>query len=277
MDSILRQSVLPDRVIIGDDASEDGSRERIVGYAEKYPDLVRPVLADRNGGVAVNLNRCLAAAEADYVSFLAADDRLLPGKYEAQFPCVRNGHPDRKFFYSGHRLERKGDSGEDDVVRVRREGDCFADLARRRLPVRNFWVHRPLLEEIGGYDEGLPLYEDWMMKLEVALRTPWGWCPGVYSVYTVHEGGVHTRDIELHARTIRRIEKTLATRYDLTARQRRYLRATRRFFQAKAADGWPERVRSGLCAALLDPGRWLPRLARWTGRRILSQIFGRRA
>lgn len=269
LESVLGQSVRPDRVIVGDDASTDGSRAVVREYVGKYPDLIRPVLADRNGGIAANLNRCIEAAAAEYLSFLAADDWLLPGKYERQFECVREGHSEYRFFYSGHRLERDAESRDDEVVRVRCDGDCFANLARRRLPARNYWVHRPLVEEVGGFDESLPLYEDWKMKLEVALRTPWRYCPGVYSVYSVHEGGVHTRDIDLHLRTIRRIEEDLVERYDLSPRRRRYLRATRSFFRAKASRSWPERIRAAVVAAALDPGRWLPRFVRWAARKVL--------
>lgn len=272
LDNVLQQERLPDRIVVGDDGSTDGSQQVIRRYAERHPDRIVPLLSDRNRGIAANLNRCTEACDTDYVSFLAADDRLLSGKFARQLACIREHHPEFRFFYSGYVWQRLGDRRKRHVLRGERTGDCFSALARRSLPVRNYWIHRGLLREIGGFDESLSMYEDWKMKLEAAARTPFRYCPGVFSVYRVHESGVRNRPLEEHRDLVARVVDDIESRYDLSGRERRYLEASRAFYHAKATAVFPRRLVHGLRAAVLDPVRWVPGYLRYEAGRQLRAL-----
>ncbi len=76
LDSLAAQTILPDRVIVIDDCSTDGTCSLVENFAAFPCELVRN---ERNLGLFPNLNRALEyAAEAEYFHLLLADDRVRP-------------------------------------------------------------------------------------------------------------------------------------------------------------------------------------------------------
>ncbi|MEO7217057.1 MAG: glycosyltransferase [Gemmatimonadaceae bacterium] len=71
-------------VVVGDDASTDGTRQVIRKYAERYPRIVRPIYQERNGGVRANLEAVMRAARGSYIAHVDGDDLALPGKLQRQ-------------------------------------------------------------------------------------------------------------------------------------------------------------------------------------------------
>jgi glycosyltransferase involved in cell wall biosynthesis len=78
---LVNQSVPPLEIIVIDDCSQDNSVEVIEAFAQKHP-TIKLVRNEKNSGVVFNLNRGLAMARGEYVTFPAADDELLPGFIE---------------------------------------------------------------------------------------------------------------------------------------------------------------------------------------------------
>jgi hypothetical protein len=77
LDSVVSQrGVGSYEVLIGDDASTDGSREIIEAYARRYPDLIRTFLPDANmGGAGKELfAELVRRSRGDYIAMLDADD-----------------------------------------------------------------------------------------------------------------------------------------------------------------------------------------------------------
>ena len=75
---VLDQKVnFPYEVIIGDDFSTDGTREIIVDYQRRYPEIIKPILhARRNEGLPGKLNflSTIGAARGKYIALLDGDD-----------------------------------------------------------------------------------------------------------------------------------------------------------------------------------------------------------
>lgn len=61
-------------IIIGDDLSNDNTREICISYKNKYPDKIILVLHERNGGVVKNWLSCLEISRGKYVTTCAGDD-----------------------------------------------------------------------------------------------------------------------------------------------------------------------------------------------------------
>lgn len=76
--SVLDQADVPLECIVVDDGSTDGTSEAIVGAAGADPRLVL-LRSPVNEGVSVARNRALDVARGEWLAFLDADDRLLPG------------------------------------------------------------------------------------------------------------------------------------------------------------------------------------------------------
>jgi glycosyltransferase involved in cell wall biosynthesis len=80
VDSALAQTRPPKQVIVVDDGSKDGSQDLL---RERYGDDTRvTLLICENGGQLVAFQRGLAAADADVICFLDADDRWEPTHLE---------------------------------------------------------------------------------------------------------------------------------------------------------------------------------------------------
>lgn len=82
LDAILAQSVLPDELIVIDDASTDNSLAIVESYRARHP-FIRVLRHETNQGVLTAISRALTEARCDYMLSTAADDWILPGLLEA--------------------------------------------------------------------------------------------------------------------------------------------------------------------------------------------------
>lgn len=61
-------------LIIGEDCSTDNTRKIVVEYAEKYPDIIRPLLPESNLGMMKNFIKTMEAAKGKYIALCEGDD-----------------------------------------------------------------------------------------------------------------------------------------------------------------------------------------------------------
>lgn len=75
LDSVLNQKTDFDfEVIVGDDASTDGTRNLLSGYQKKIPQKIVLSLMEKNCGIGANWATALMKARGKYVAFLDDDD-----------------------------------------------------------------------------------------------------------------------------------------------------------------------------------------------------------
>lgn len=98
--SILDQEVDADvQVLVGDDASTDGTSEIIGMLAIEYGVRLRHFRRDTNIGAIANMRDLIAIAEGDYIARVDGDDYWLPGKLAQQIGFLRD-HPDCNAVYT---------------------------------------------------------------------------------------------------------------------------------------------------------------------------------
>ena len=90
---VTQQTDFPFEVIVGDDASTDGTTDIVRDYAARYPHLIRLMLHEKNLGPFENYRVVHRAARGEYVAHIDGDDVMLRGKL-AQQESVLNKNPD---------------------------------------------------------------------------------------------------------------------------------------------------------------------------------------
>ena len=75
IDSILQQKTKYEyEIIIGDDYSKDGTQEILKEYKQKYPDIIKLILREKNIGATNNFYDVLLKCKGEYIAILEGDD-----------------------------------------------------------------------------------------------------------------------------------------------------------------------------------------------------------
>jgi glycosyltransferase involved in cell wall biosynthesis len=154
--SVLGQTHPAHEVIVCDDGSTDDPARALGSYAGKFT-----LLRKANGGGASALNHAVAAATAEFVAILDADDVYDPRRLEAlaQLGAVR---PDLDILSTDSWLERGGK-----IVGRYSDADPFAVEDQRAAILRTCFpggwpaVRRERVLAAGGWDESFAIAYDW--------------------------------------------------------------------------------------------------------------------
>jgi glycosyltransferase involved in cell wall biosynthesis len=83
--SIYNQTLRPERVLLRDDGSSDGTQSLICQLQQRYGAWLQVLPVDGNLGCVANVNRLLQATKAPYVALADQDDFWFPQKLEQSF------------------------------------------------------------------------------------------------------------------------------------------------------------------------------------------------
>lgn len=97
-------------ILIGDDCSDDGTRDVLLNLHRIYPDLIRVYFHDKNLGASQNLAFLIEKSRGSLIAHLDGDDFWLPGKLSEQLMQLAL-NPDCVAVYSNAKVVT--DSGED--------------------------------------------------------------------------------------------------------------------------------------------------------------------
>lgn len=100
LDSFLRQKTnFPFQIIVGDDASTDSTPQILRAYAEKYPDIVKPILREKNISPIKNSLDVYAHAKTEFVALCDGDDSWSDeNKLQTQVDYL-DAHPETAISY----------------------------------------------------------------------------------------------------------------------------------------------------------------------------------
>jgi glycosyltransferase involved in cell wall biosynthesis len=162
--SVSGQTLAAAEVIVVDDGSSDGTAT--VAGACGHPGL-RLIRHASNRGAAAARNTGLRAARGDYIALLDSDDEWTPDKLARQLAELREAPPDIRASCTAYQI-REGALTRDHRPRAVGRDDLFmgCDLS----PGATLMMARPLVDEIGLFDETLPRYEDWDWLLRYTAR-----------------------------------------------------------------------------------------------------------
>lgn len=178
--------------IVADDASTDATQAIVRQYAERYPQLFRPILRTENVGPHANMVAALSAARGEYVAVCEGDDFWDdPLKLSKQIAFL-DQHPDTTVCF--HPVRVICDDGSKDTehppISWRRDLTVDALIARNFIQT-NSVVYRRLPRYDDIPPDVMPL--DWYLNVLHAARGGIAMLPETMGVYRRHTHGMwHT-------------------------------------------------------------------------------------
>ena len=149
----------------------DGSKDTTVKELASFP-TIQVINLTENHGVSYARNKGLERARGSLICFLDSDDLWEEGKLKAQVQWMQL-HPECMAVYTDEIWIRNG-------VRVnpmKKHQKYSGDIFRQCLPLcivspSSVMLRKSVLDEVGGFDELMPVCEDYDLWLRIAARYP---------------------------------------------------------------------------------------------------------
>ncbi|MDG1929577.1 MAG: glycosyltransferase [Nitrospinaceae bacterium] len=163
--SVLVQGEL--ELIVVNDGSKDATVKELAGFS-----TIQVINLTENRGVSYARNKGLERARGSLICFLDSDDLWEEGKLKAQVQWMQV-HPECMAVYTDEIWIRNG-------VRVnpmKKHQKYSGDIFRQCLPLcivspSSIMLRKSILDEVGGFDELMPVCEDYDLWLRIAVRYP---------------------------------------------------------------------------------------------------------
>jgi glycosyltransferase involved in cell wall biosynthesis len=164
VDSVLAQTYRDFELIVVDDGSTDETTEGLGQLGAPIR-----VISQRRRGVAAARNLGASAAQGRYLAFLDSDDLWLPEKLATQ-AAFMEGRPDVGICQTEEIWVRRGARVNPKAKHRKPTGDIF----RRSLELclvspSAVMITRAVFHQAGGFDETLPVCEDYDLWLRIAV------------------------------------------------------------------------------------------------------------
>lgn len=197
LDSFLMQKTnFPFDVIVSDDCSLDGTIDIIKEYAQKYPQIIKPVFREKNIGTMRNFISALSLAKSKYVIVNEGDDYFCDeNKLQKQFDFLE-AHPQYSACFHPVKVIYENSSKceiypKKEMMKGKKE-ISFSDLLRCNYVQTNSIMYRWrfISENISCFipDDILP--GDWYLHLLHAQCGNFAFLNDVMAVYRRHEMGI---------------------------------------------------------------------------------------
>lgn len=218
VESVLSQTFRDFELVIMEDASTDGTRERLLAFTDPR---IRLVCNESHRGQTTSLNQGLGLAKGRYVARMDADDVCLPERLEVQIQLLEQ-HPEIALAASrmigitasGKRLGVRG-------IALSDQGSLLGRLLRGDCPLFHPTVmfRREAVEQVGGYDETFQIGQDydlWARLAAAGFRA--AVLPNPLVMYRFHPDQQSVADRPEHSGELRQAHQRLLSRFCLDDR-----------------------------------------------------------
>lgn len=241
LESVARQVIQPQQVILIDDGSTDGTAD-VAKTAARRLDLAVEIIQQRNRGVSAARNAGLRTVRTVLVALLDADDFLLPDHLRLLTAAFER-HPEligcfgdqevfdqtgitQKSFIAGKPITELAYDEEPDGLRLVR-ARLFSSLVRGNyVPTSSCVLSAATLRGIGEYNESLRTSEDQELLARLSLIGPFAYYPIVVARKRQHGGNLmESKATALAHDAVTAFLSIREAKLDLTAAERESLTA----------------------------------------------------
>lgn len=203
LDSILNQKTPFDiEVIVGDDASKDGTRALLEEYSKRNPAIIKPIYHKTNQGILKNFISAVSKAKGKYLAFCDGDDFWTDENKLVKQVDILDNNPQVGLVYTdvivnsvvtGERFHRQMQTPSDDL---------FTQLLIGNIVVSStVCMRKDLLNEV-DFDtfiaQGFEM-EDYPLWLSLSLITNFYYLSESTACYMIEREVVNSRQVGIHA------------------------------------------------------------------------------
>ena len=188
---LMQKTTFPIELVVGEDCSKDGTRALISHYAALRPDIVRPILHERNVGMGANAAAVAAACRGEFIAVLEGDDYWThPLKLQRQVDWL-DAHPDSPLCF--HDVDLLDDNsgnitGRNCIPKPPELVTIDELLVANRIPTCSVVYRRSAQPPEHSALAGLPM-QDWPTWILMTRRGPAGYIDESWACYRMHNGG----------------------------------------------------------------------------------------
>lgn len=170
LNSVLAQTLRPLEVLVVDDGSTDATNALLHSkYSTETFPKVRLLVCPRRG-VSAARNHGIRESSGQWIALLDSDDAWTPEKLAHQYRALQR-YSDHKICHTDEIWIRNGKRVNQMKKHAKRGGWIFNEcLPLCCISPSSAIIHRSIFEDVGLFDEDLPVCEDYDLWLRVASR-----------------------------------------------------------------------------------------------------------
>ena len=166
--SVLSQTFKDFELIVVDDGSSDQTTEALAPFQDRLVYMAH----DKNRGVSASRNTGIRTSKAPFIAFLDSDDYWLQDKLDVQMKFFQE-NPEAVACQTEEIWIRNGRRANPRQKHLKPSGDIFEPSLKLCLVSPSaVMLKRTLLDQVGLFDEGFPVCEDYDLWLRVSCRYP---------------------------------------------------------------------------------------------------------
>ncbi|MFG6687624.1 glycosyltransferase family 2 protein [Mariniflexile sp. HNIBRBA6329] len=192
---LMQQTTFPFEVILGEDESNDGTREICIEYANKYPERIRLFLRSRKDVISINGNPTgrfnmienLKSCQGKYIALCEGDDYWTdPLKLQKQVDLLEKN---KDYSYCGHKSSTKSNIGINKISLEIKEFGFKELIFKNVLNTSTLIFRKKVIEPLPNFFRTISA-GDWGLQL-IAIKNSKAYVlPDYMSVYREHDKGI---------------------------------------------------------------------------------------
>ncbi|BAU98718.1 glycosyltransferase [Aurantimicrobium minutum] len=189
--SVLSQSVLPDGLIIVDDASSDPEiKSLLTEFSEKYP-FITLIFHEENTGIVGAQNSGVSASKSEYIAFLDCDDWLAGNAIQTVLQFLKQ-NPSEYVFTDRIEVSEKDELKIENLVQYggqfhRKGREAHSEILLDHMIASHLKiVSKKAIESVGMFEEGTSGVQDWDLALKVSEVFELAYLPQPLYFHSLH-------------------------------------------------------------------------------------------